>query len=139
LEYLSDSKMLESIDIAFGYGGDSFVLNEYTEGAPWRYSIPEEGTTLWLECLAVVEKKQLNPDAFTFITYLSSPDIAAQNAYDAWFATPVLQARELAPQDYSQNTELFPEKYILDKSHVYKRMSEDSLRIRNRMTESLRK
>ncbi|CAM4426674.1 ABC transporter substrate-binding protein [Vibrio agarivorans] len=139
LEYLSMPNKLDVIDVAFGYGGDSYVLNEHTEGEPWGYVVPEEGTTLWLECLAVVQKKNINPDTFTFIDFITQPDNAAVNAEDAWFSTPVSKARELTSLEYSQDRELFPPQSVIDRSYIYRRMSEDALRIRNRITESLRK
>ncbi len=139
IEYISKPNQLEEIDVAFGYGGDSYALNDVTEGAPWSYAVPKEGTTLWLECLAIVQKKEINPGAIEFVEFLSQPENAAVNAEDSWFSTPVTKARELASEDYSQDKELFPPQSVMERSFIYKRMKEDALRIRNRMTESLRK
>lgn len=139
LEYISKPNMLNEIDVAFGYGGDSYVLNEVTDGEPWGYAIPEEGTTIWLECLAVVQKQEINPDSFLFIEFLSQPQNAAANAQESWFSTPVTKARDIASLGYSKDTVLFPSEAVMERSFIYKRMSEDALRVRNRMTESLRK
>jgi spermidine/putrescine-binding protein len=72
------------------------------------------------------------------MTFLSQPNIAAQNAMDSWFATPSTKAKDLTSQEYQNDPELFPSKEILDRSYLYKQLEPNSIQIRNRIVDSLR-
>ncbi|MCZ8489483.1 hypothetical protein O9992_27460 [Vibrio lentus] len=36
------------------HSGDSYALNDADPDASWAYIVPQEGTTLWLECVAAI-------------------------------------------------------------------------------------
>ena len=137
IDYIHHPERLASIDLAYGYSGDSYVLNE-VETDSWAYSVPEEGTTLWLECIAAIDNGELSEQVKTTLTYLSTPEVAAKNAMDSWFATPSLKAKSLTTDDYKNDKELFPEKEIIERSYLYKTLDPNSIQIRNRIIESLR-
>lgn len=137
IDYIDDPKRLANIDLAYGYSGDSYVLNE-VENDSWAYSVPEEGTTLWLECIAAIDNGELSEQVKTTLSYLSTPEIAAKNAMDAWFATPSSRAKSLTTDAYKNDKELFPGESIIERSHLYKTLPPKSIQIRNRIIESLR-
>jgi spermidine/putrescine transport system substrate-binding protein len=138
MDYIRDKERLLSIDLAYGYSGDTYVLNDIDPDASWAYSVPEEGTTLWLECLSAINNGDLSNDAMTTISFLSQPEIAAINAEDSWFATPNKKAKALTSEEYQSDAELFPTQEVLDRSYLYKPLEPNSLQIRNRIVDSLR-
>ena len=138
IDYIHQPERLSNIDLAYGYSGDSYALNDAEPGSSWAYVVPQEGTTLWLECIAAINNGALSSQATTIMTFLSQPNIAAQNAMDSWFATPSTKAKELTSQEYQNDPELFPSKEILDRSYLYKQLEPNSIQIRNRIVDSLR-
>ncbi|UXA00038.1 PotD/PotF family extracellular solute-binding protein [Vibrio splendidus] len=138
IDHIHQLDRLANIDLAYGYSGDSYVLNDAEPNASWVYTVPQEGTTLWIECLAAINNGELSQQATTIISFLSQPEIAAQNAMDSWFATPSSKAKALTSQEYQNDPELFPSKEVLDRSYLYQPLEPSSIQIRNRIVDSLR-
>ncbi|MEZ8945360.1 PotD/PotF family extracellular solute-binding protein [Vibrio sp. 10N.247.311.12] len=138
VDYIRHPEHLANIDLAYGYSGDSYVLNDAEPEASWAYTVPLEGTTLWLECMAAINNGERSPQATTILSFLSQPEIAAQNAMDSWFATPSSKAKALTSQEYQNDPELFPNKEVLDRSYLYQPLEPSSIQIRNRIVDSLR-
>ncbi|PMG70334.1 polyamine ABC transporter substrate-binding protein [Vibrio lentus] len=138
IDYIHQPERLANIDLAYGYSGDSYALNDADPDASWAYIVPQEGTTLWLECIAAINNGELSPQAKTILSFLSLPDIAAQNAMDSWFATPSSKAKALTSQEYQNDPELFPSKEVLERSYLYQQLEPNSIQIRNRIVDSLR-
>ncbi|NOI84104.1 extracellular solute-binding protein [Vibrio sp. 99K-1] len=138
IDYIHQPERLANIDLAYGYSGDSYALNDADPDASWAYIVPQEGTTLWLECIAAINNGELSPQATTILSFLSQPNIAAQNAMESWFATPNSKAKALTSQEYQNDPELFPSQEILERSFLYQPLEPSSLQIRNRIVDSLR-
>ncbi|MFZ3408044.1 ABC transporter substrate-binding protein [Vibrio chagasii] len=138
VDYIHQPERLAYIDLAYGYSGDSYILNEVDPEASWAYIVPQEGTTLWLECIAAINNGELSEQAATILSFLSQPEIAAQNAMDSWFATPNSKAKALTSQEYQNDPELFPSQEVLERSYLYQPLEPNSLQIRNRIVDSLR-
>ncbi|MDL5028983.1 extracellular solute-binding protein [Vibrio gigantis] len=138
IDYIHQPERLAEINLAYGYSGDSYVLNDAEPNASWAYIVPNEGTTLWLECIAAINNGELSPQATTILLFLSQPEIAAQNAMDSWFATPSSKAKVLTTQEYQNDPELFPSKEVLERSYLYEQLEPNSIQIRNRIVDSLR-
>ena len=105
---------------AIMYNGDALMLKDLSPNI--AFSIPQEGTSLWVDYLVVFkssEKKQL---AFDFIKFLNSPKIAAENAEYVHFATPNKQAYLHLSQAMKNDKYVYPEQRILNKSVFQKRL-----------------
>ncbi|MGF1749294.1 extracellular solute-binding protein [Vibrio cionasavignyae] len=140
LNFLDSPEKINDIDIAFGFSGDEFVLNEEVEGQEglWAYVLPKEGTTIWLECLAIPQGTTISPELVTAIRFLSEPQVAALNAEDSWFSTPHRFALEFVGQDYLNDPSLNPPQVVLEKSYLYRRVTDLGLLTRQRIVEDLR-
>lgn len=138
IDYIHQPERLANIDLAYGYSGDSYLLNDLEPDASWSYAVPQEGTTLWLECIAAINNGELSAQATTILSFLSQPEIAAQNAMDSWFATPSSKAKALTSLEYQNDPELFPSKEVLERSYLYQQLEPNSIQIRNRIVDSLR-
>jgi spermidine/putrescine-binding protein len=119
--------------IALGYSGDEFYLNHYSAYDDWKYVVPDEGTLLWVECLAMPNGKQLKAATIEFIEYISQPSVAAINAEKAGFASPVKGVAEIASESHLGGQSFYPSQDILDKSQVYKVMEFETLQLRAKM------
>ena len=140
LNFLDSPEKISNIDIAFGFSGDEFVLNAEVKGeeGQWEYVIPDEGTMIWLECLVIPQGTTLSPELFTTIRFLSSPKIAALNAEESWFSTPNQRALEYVGQEYLSVPSISPPRTVLEKSVLYRRVTDLGLLMRQRIVEDLR-
>ncbi|ORT52845.1 hypothetical protein ST37_00680 [Vibrio sp. qd031] len=121
--------------LALGYAGDEYYLNEHSPYDDWTYTIPNEGTLLWVECLVLPKGKNLKSATVEFIQYISQPEHASKNAEQSGFATPVIGAKELSSKEHRQDTTLYPSADILHKSTAYKTLTFDALQVRSKIIE----
>ncbi len=137
IEHFDDIEFVRSINLAYGYSGDAYALNEFENDDGWDYVVPQEGTTIWLECLAIPQQDEISQDALAVLEYLSEPAHAAINAEDSWFASPIPSAVQLASEEYASDSQLFPPQDVIDRSYLYKRIDADGRRIRQQMLNGL--
>jgi spermidine/putrescine transport system substrate-binding protein len=100
--------------IAMIYNGDAVTLREHH--ADIRYVVPEEGTYLWMDNLAVLRATKNKTLALRFIDFLSEPANAARNAAYLHFATPNLSAERLLPGEFLGDPAIYPPKEVLERS-----------------------
>ncbi|WP_394150381.1 PotD/PotF family extracellular solute-binding protein [Vibrio maritimus] len=129
---------LETIDIAFGYAGDHHVLNEAENKDVWEYVVPNEGTIVWLECLAIPAGSRFREQTTVALDYLTSPEVATLNAQSAWFSTPNANVEALLSREYREDPAISPASNLIEKSFLYTPVSDNGLLIRQRIVEDLR-
>lgn len=140
ISVLATSQAVENwpqMAIGLGFSGESYWMNEYSGYDDWVYTVPNEGSMLWLECLASPSSERISSATIQFLEFIQTPDIAAINAEEVWFATPNNKAYTLASEEYQQDNELYPSQEILNKSHVYREISSKSLSLRTRILNAL--
>ncbi|MGB0732595.1 MAG: polyamine ABC transporter substrate-binding protein [Pontibacterium sp.] len=138
ITFIETSKLADKLHMAVAYGGDHNTINDNL-GKPglWQYSIPQEGTVLWVDCLAVLSKSKNREQALAFINFLSRPDVAAKNALAIKFATPNMSALTLLPKDITGNPSLYPPQDILSRSALYEPISKENIELRARIANSV--
>jgi spermidine/putrescine transport system substrate-binding protein len=136
----NQSEDAELLYMAMVYGGDQNVINEMV-GAPglWKYSVPREGTILWVDCLAAIQGSPREKLALEFINFLNRPDIAAINAESLGFATPNRSAIQHMNPVYRSDQSLFPSQEIMNRSQQYKVLEKQNIILRQRITSAIRK
>ena len=78
------------------------------ENPDLAYAIPEEGTNLWFDCMAIPENAEHKEQAEIFINFMMRPDIAARNSEYIKYSTPNEAALVLLPQEEVNNEFLYP-------------------------------
>lgn len=138
ITYLQASPKAAQLHMAMAYSGDQFTLNEITgEEGLWEYSVPEEGTILWVDCMAISAKSDHQQEALEFINYLNEPKIAAQNAEEIYFATPNLSALKYMSNDTLNDKGVYPDQHIIDRSQLYEEMNNETIQLRQRITNAV--
>lgn len=133
-------KDADKLHMALIYGGDQNVINEII-GKPglWKYSVPHEGTILWVDCLAAIQGSPRKKLALQFIDFLNRPDIAAMNTELLGFGSPNKSAvRHMSPA-FRSDQSIFPSQDILDRSQQYKILGKNNIILRKRITGAIRK
>lgn len=73
-----------------------------------------------------------------FLNFLLDPEIAAMNTKEVYCSPPVSMVKEYLPPETANDPELFLPKDILAKAQHYRIISDDNLRLRKRMLDTLK-
>jgi spermidine/putrescine transport system substrate-binding protein len=95
-----------AIWISYLFNGDALMLRGYSDNI--AFVMPEEGSEIWVDYLAIASSSAQPERAAAFINYLNQPDIAARNAAYVNYATPNKAAEALMPEDYLNNPVIYP-------------------------------
>ena len=102
------------------YSGDALMVQEFHEDIV--YVVPEEGSNLWVDYLAVMQSSPRKDLAAKFIDFLNRPEIAARNAEFVYCGTPNTAARNHLPTDYFDNKVINPDEAVLSRSEAYREL-----------------
>jgi putrescine transport system substrate-binding protein len=101
------------ICMAVGWAGDSFQARnrarEAGNGVNLTYVIPKEGTLMSMDNLAIPKDAEHVDEAHAFINFLMRPEVAARNSAVTNFASGVLAAKALLPEDIANNKAIYPD------------------------------
>ncbi len=99
------------------YSGEALYLQEFNENI--RYVIPEEGSRVWVDYIAVAETSAQKEAAMRFIDFLNEPHNAAQLAQYVYFASPNTAAEALLPEDFLTDDVIYPPANVLERCVFY--------------------
>lgn len=121
--------------MAIAYNGDALVISEYHPQI--KFVIPEEGTLLWVDYLAVMSASENKKLAFDFINYLNEPSNAAKLALYTSYATPNIAAEKQLPEDFLNNPAIYPSEATLETSEAEKPLNPRSAKEYGRIMATL--
>ena len=113
--YTSDSYKEKLISgeawVSLGWSGD---LRQATdENSQVRTVVPESGTLIWLDNMAIPRGATNLPLAHDFINFLLDPAVAARNAAHVHFATPNRTALGQLPAELKADPAIYPPANVL--------------------------
>ena len=116
---LSEESSLVTGDVwaAMIYSGDALLLQEYSEEIV--YVAPEEGTTLWVDYLALSDNSPNKDLAMAFLNFINEPENAARLAEYVYYPTPNKAAEKLLPEEHLEDETIYPSHDVLAKSEFY--------------------
>lgn len=103
--------------LAVMYSGDA--VEAIFENEDLAYSVPKEGSNLWIDALVIPSNAKNPENAEKFINFILDPENAAQNAEYIGYSLPSSEARELLSEDYKDNEVAYPEKESLTNLEVF--------------------
>lgn len=105
--------------MAVVYSGEAYLASEVNSNI--KYSIPKEGTNIWLDAWAIAKDAPNKELAETFLNYLCEPEVALKNFEYIYYTTPNQAALELIDdKNVTENPAMFPDESIKEKGIVYK-------------------
>lgn len=111
--------------IGLVWSGDAVYAMDYNESL--RYSVPEEGSNVWLDGM-VIPKTSKNPDgAMQFIAYMMRPDIAARNSEYIGYSTPSEAAMALMDESYQTLEAFNPPQEVIDRCEWFHDLPSEDL------------
>mgnify|MGYP003386797974 CR=1 FL=1 len=99
------------------YNGDGLALKDINPNI--EFVVPKEGTNLWVDHIAVLESSKNKELAYAFINFINTPENAAQLASTLHFASPNSSATTHLEKTFLDNTAIYPDIAILDKSESF--------------------
>ncbi len=122
-------------EVAVGHGWSGQYAKAIEENPDLTYVVPEEGSVIWVDNLAI-PKSAPNPyTAEVFINYLLRPDIGAQLTNYTFYASPNAAARPLINPNISGNPSIFPPPEVMDKLEFLRDVGEATPLIEQMWTE----
>ncbi len=99
--------------LALAWAGDAVYCMK--ENPDLDYVIPEEGSNIFFDSMAIPKNCKNKEGAESFINFMCRPDIAVLNAKYIGYSTPITKARELMGED-GKNEVAYPDitKYDLE-------------------------
>ena len=90
------------------------------------YTVPKEGTNLWIDGWVIPKNARNVNNAHAFIDYMCRPDIAALNCEYLTYSTPNTGARDyIEDEDVLDSEELFPDLSRISYLEAYSYLGED--------------
>ena len=122
-----DSELLKgSIYAAVTYNGDAMMLMEHSDQLAFVY--PSEGVPLWLDLIAVLKSSRQPELAMKFLNFINRPEMAARNSLALKYATTNIEALALLPEDFRNDTRIFPDRSTMSNNQLYEQLPTAHLR-----------
>jgi spermidine/putrescine transport system substrate-binding protein len=109
-----------AVDMAVEYSGDIFQLIDECECEDFAYAIPEEGTVLWIDNLAIPAGAPNPALAEVWMDYILHPQVSADISNYTAYATPNQTAIDLGliDEELLENTAIYPDEEVLEQLFV---------------------
>ena len=137
VSYLNQQPVANELYLTMAYSGDEISLNNITHSDSWAFVIPQEGTIIWTDCLAVSATSKQQTLALEFIDFLYQPEIAALNTLETGFSTANREAYEQLLKQGKINQSHYPNTDILAKIQFYSTKDVLNVYERSRITQSI--
>ncbi len=107
------------VDIAHGFNGE---LAEVVANDPKRfaYVVPKEGSTLWIDSLAVPAKASHVEEAYAFLSFVLEPEIAARIVNGVHYAGTNKAALDRISPEIRNDPSIYPPEEVLDRCELIK-------------------
>jgi spermidine/putrescine transport system substrate-binding protein len=101
------------LSVSMAYSGDA--LNLIDESPNLTYVIPEAGTSVWTDTMAIPKSAPNREAAYAWMNFSLNADHSAELVERLKFSTPNQAAIEKLPAELKNNEKLFPSSQVLDK------------------------
>jgi spermidine/putrescine transport system substrate-binding protein len=129
--FASDSMKAIMIDedakLGMAWNGD--VAKGQAENPALRFSFPEEGYIIWIDCLAIPKNAPHLKEAYQFINFILRPENAKEIVLQEGHAITNAGALALLPQSIRNNPILYPSDSILQRGFTQRAVPNSVLAI----------
>lgn len=104
---IKDNMINGNAALAIVWSGDAYFCID--QNPDLAYAIPEEGSNLWFDCMAIPTTSTHQAEAEKFIDFMSRPDIAKLNAEYIGYSTANSAAKDMLPDEVKNDKLRYPE------------------------------
>ncbi|MCK4608693.1 MAG: spermidine/putrescine ABC transporter substrate-binding protein [Gammaproteobacteria bacterium] len=105
----------EDVLIGMGWNGD--IYNAQKENPDLVYIYPQDGFSIWIDCLAIAKNAPHINNAHKFINFIMRPEITKEIVLAQGFSSPNTAATKLLPKAIQNNPIINPDPKILQRGH----------------------
>ncbi len=117
------------VDLCQEYNGD--IAQVMAEDEDLAYVVPNEGSLLWQDTLAIPTGAPHPENAHAFLNFLLDAEVGKGLATTIQFATPNAAARALMDDAYKTNTAIFPPDDVIAKCEPGLYLGEEATKVRD--------
>ncbi|MCI5675238.1 MAG: spermidine/putrescine ABC transporter substrate-binding protein [Ezakiella sp.] len=118
---IKDVLVNEDANIGMVYSGDAGVI--MSQNPNYKYVIPEEGSNMAIDFMAIPKTAKNKPLAEKFINFMTRTDVALNNTRFIMYNSPIDKVREMLPEEIT-NYGLYPTEEEMKRLTIYDDMSE---------------
>lgn len=117
-QYISDLANGE-VCVSIGWSGDVFIAMDRAEaagtGVEVGYSIPEEGTLIWFDMMAIPSDAPNPEGAHAFINFVLQPEIMADITNYVYYPNAVPASNEFIAEEIINDPSIYPPEEVLER------------------------
>ncbi|MCH9770310.1 MAG: extracellular solute-binding protein, partial [Gammaproteobacteria bacterium] len=106
----------QDASIGMSWNGEANIASRGNPNLVYIY--PQNGFSIWLDCLAIPKYAPHLKNAYRFINFLEQPKIASLIAIADGYSTPNLAALKYLPKSYRDNPMINPNQKTLQRGHI---------------------
>lgn len=115
---IKDQIVGENAGVGVVWSGDAVAM--IRDNPNLEYVIPEEGTNLWFDAMAIPKASENKELAEKFINFMMRPEISAKNAEYIGYSTPITGAKELLPEEMKNSLVAYPRDDMIENVEIFK-------------------
>ena len=147
VQYFHASKYISdlangNICAVIGFNGDvvqaAASAKEAGNGVNIAYSIPDEGSTLWLDMVVMPKNAPHASNGYAYMNYLLAPQVIANISNQIHYANPNLAADSYLAPDVKQDPAIYPPKEVVDKLFTVEDLPASIARLSTRLWTKLK-
>lgn len=131
----SDSMINEEASIALCYSGEAALA--MLENDNLGYSVPEEGSNLWIDSWFVPNSCNDQKAALQFLNFLCKEDIADKNFEYVQYASPITAVVEKQDEDVKNNEAINPGQDTVKRCEIYTALSDEESALYTKLWQEL--
>ncbi len=130
---IKDKLINNECAIGMAWSGDAVYAMSYNENL--RYSVPEEGSNIWVDGIVIPSDAKNKEGAYKFIDFLMRPEIAAQNSEYIGYSTPNEAAMAIIDEELRDVEAFNPPQEIIDRCEWFHDIGENLSKVERVWTE----
>ncbi|MDF1827451.1 MAG: spermidine/putrescine ABC transporter substrate-binding protein [Legionellaceae bacterium] len=125
-------------DATVGVTWNADALKAYRENKNIRFTYPEEGFVLWIDCLAMLKNAPHPDEAYAFINFMLKASSAASLALTEGHAITNQAGKKQLPESIQNNPMTYPAPEVLKRGIIQRDLDEKTLELYNTYWQQLK-
>ncbi len=136
VDEIGDEMISGNAHMALAYSGSAAYAMDYNENL--SYTIPEEGSNLWIDSWFIPKTCQNEEAAMLFLDYLCRHEVGMANFEYVYYASPITSVVEALDEDVRNNEAVIPSKESLLKCEVFTSLDDEKTALLNHLWQELK-
>lgn len=136
VDEIGDEMISGNAHMALIYSGEAAYAMDFNEDL--AYTIPKEGSNLWIDSWFIPKTCQNQEAAKLFIDYLCGHDVGMANFEYVYYASPLTSVVEALDEEVRNNEAVIPSKESLEECEVFTSIDDEKTALLNHLWQELK-